>query len=310
MSYISRSFFGELSKPNSQRMAAIISLLFASILTVALAFSSVANAVTTLMYVVKPVDIQPISELANGSAGWYKQTAGTASVTANADQPWNGSGSAKFTVNGTSSYAELGLYKYIFANNRLANLPSLGYSTWQQSDGTKAVTLEIGIDTNVADGDISDQGRLVFNPALNTDYNYQPLQNGTWQGWVTNRPDSLWTMTWSPSLEEKYGANPCAQSSPCSYDQLLGMYPNIGFNAGLDNPLILKAGAGWTSFTGYADVPAVGTAFKQEFWDFEPSDIIAPTYPTLKDECKDDGWQNYGTLFKNQGSCVSFVVRS
>jgi hypothetical protein len=30
--------------------------------------------------------------------------------------------------------------------------------------------------------------------------------------------------------------------------------------------------------------------------------------PTNKDQCKNGGWQNYGTSFKNQGDCVSFVA--
>lgn len=33
-----------------------------------------------------------------------------------------------------------------------------------------------------------------------------------------------------------------------------------------------------------------------------------PTLPTTIDECKHDGWRNYGDVFKNQGDCVSFVV--
>jgi len=30
--------------------------------------------------------------------------------------------------------------------------------------------------------------------------------------------------------------------------------------------------------------------------------------PTNADQCKKGGWMNYGTLFKNQGDCVSFVA--
>ena len=30
--------------------------------------------------------------------------------------------------------------------------------------------------------------------------------------------------------------------------------------------------------------------------------------PTNKDQCKKDGWKNYGTTFANQGDCVSFVA--
>lgn len=29
--------------------------------------------------------------------------------------------------------------------------------------------------------------------------------------------------------------------------------------------------------------------------------------PTSKDQCKDGGWKSYGSTFKNQGQCVSFV---
>jgi hypothetical protein len=30
--------------------------------------------------------------------------------------------------------------------------------------------------------------------------------------------------------------------------------------------------------------------------------------PVTKDQCKKGGWQSFGTMFKNQGRCVSFVV--
>jgi hypothetical protein len=30
--------------------------------------------------------------------------------------------------------------------------------------------------------------------------------------------------------------------------------------------------------------------------------------PTLKDQCKKDGWKSFGDMFKNQGDCVSFVA--
>jgi hypothetical protein len=29
--------------------------------------------------------------------------------------------------------------------------------------------------------------------------------------------------------------------------------------------------------------------------------------PTSKEQCKKGGWKNFGTTFKNQGQCVSFV---
>ena len=35
---------------------------------------------------------------------------------------------------------------------------------------------------------------------------------------------------------------------------------------------------------------------------------IPPNLPTNKDQCKDNGWKDYGRTFKNQGDCVSFVA--
>jgi hypothetical protein len=34
----------------------------------------------------------------------------------------------------------------------------------------------------------------------------------------------------------------------------------------------------------------------------------APVLPTSKDQCKDGGWRNFGSTFKNQGDCVNFVA--
>ena len=36
--------------------------------------------------------------------------------------------------------------------------------------------------------------------------------------------------------------------------------------------------------------------------------VDAPAFPTSKDQCKQGGWRRYGTKFKNQGQCVSFVA--
>jgi hypothetical protein len=38
------------------------------------------------------------------------------------------------------------------------------------------------------------------------------------------------------------------------------------------------------------------------------SGAIAPNMPTSKDQCMKDGWKSYGTTFKNQGDCVSFIA--
>ena len=34
-----------------------------------------------------------------------------------------------------------------------------------------------------------------------------------------------------------------------------------------------------------------------------------PPLPTSKDQCKNGGWRQFGSMFKNQGQCVAFVER-
>jgi hypothetical protein len=62
----------------------------------------------------------------------------------------------------------------------------------------------------------------------------------------------------------------------------------------------------------YVDTPdCAAPGFTPTGWntigDFVVTD--APSVPTTKDQCKNGGWQRYGTRFKNHGQCVAFVER-
>lgn len=58
--------------------------------------------------------------------------------------------------------------------------------------------------------------------------------------------------------------------------------------------------------------PGYTAGLKEEF-GWVPNGTMAltitasPALPDTKDECKKDQWRAYGTTFKNQGSCVSYV---
>lgn len=125
-------------------MATVASLFFAAIFMAMNA--SAANVVT----VVRPNDVRPISEVVTGPAGWYKTTTGTGTVELTADVPYNGTGSAQFSVADGGSYAELGHYKEL-GGTKLADLSSLSYATWQQVDGVKAVSLQFNMDYDMTD---------------------------------------------------------------------------------------------------------------------------------------------------------------
>jgi hypothetical protein len=69
------------------------------------------------------------------------------------------------------------------------------------------------------------------------------------------------------------------------------------------------------------DCPATLVRLSQDFYRkfAVPATSVLPQYqqdyvvadaqplPTSKDQCKNGGWRNYGSTFKNQGQCVAFV---
>jgi hypothetical protein len=76
-------------------------------------------------------------------------------------------------------------------------------------------------------------------------------------------------------------------------------------------------GAGQDRFTGVASPTGEPPAVCPE----NPSTPLSPISsgditvhdavprPTSKEQCKNGGWRNFGTAFKNQGECVAFVER-
>jgi len=54
-------------------------------------------------------------------------------------------------------------------------------------------------------------------------------------------------------------------------------------------------------------VPDTGDACPTLAGDGPDGCPLPAALPTTGDQCKKDGWKQYGTTFKNQGDCVSFV---
>ena len=76
---------------------------------------------------------------------------------------------------------------------------------------------------------------------------------------------------------------------------------------------------GWRTVTGTVTGIVDGNAGYTGIVNDNPSDPgtiqvrnlvingVAVLPPTSADQCKKDGWKDYGTMFKNQGDCVAFV---
>jgi hypothetical protein len=85
------------------------------------------------------------------------------------------------------------------------------------------------------------------------------------------------------TIEEGVNCGPGGVTVPCP--------GSLGVNQGSGN-----AGA-----LSYADALYVSVAGSKTTYDFE-------VRPTTAADCKNGGWQNYGTTFANQGDCVSYVA--
>jgi hypothetical protein len=54
--------------------------------------------------------------------------------------------------------------------------------------------------------------------------------------------------------------------------------------------------------------PLTGSAIELDVTSGDITVIDAPPLPTSKDQCKNGGWRNFGSTFKTEGDCVSYVA--
>jgi hypothetical protein len=58
-----------------------------------------------------------------------------------------------------------------------------------------------------------------------------------------------------------------------------------------------------------SDCSTLPTSFVTERLNGRAVVFDAPLLPASRAQCKHGGWRNFGTMFKNQGQCVAFVVK-
>lgn len=170
-----------------------------------------------------------------------------------------GSGSAQLSVS-TSSQGYL-LAKSAYGGLKLSDLTTLSYDAYiQQGNNTIVPSLQFNIVAN-ASTDTSWQGRLVYEP-----YQGSTVTDGVWQS------HNALAGKWWFSKPASFGGS-CPQSSPCTIDQIVELYPNAGVSQG--QPLVaFKAGSGWnTPFVGNID----NFKINSDVYNFEPITFSTPT---------------------------------
>ncbi|HEX8352067.1 MAG TPA: Calx-beta domain-containing protein [Pyrinomonadaceae bacterium] len=189
-----------------------------------------------------------------------------------------GVGSAFLQVDGLGRRT-LGTAAY--AGTRMDDVSVLGYGSYQNnnSDAALAPSLQFDIDYDLDDAGTAYTGRLVFEP-------YQsPAQGGVQQ--------NVW-QTWDARAGNWYGtratvtagnasvSNPCQQATPCTWQQVLALFPNAGVRNTPTSLLLFKVGGPWSGgFDGNVDALRVGVNAALTTYDFEPLPKLSVNDVTL-----------------------------
>ncbi len=184
-----------------------------------------------------------------------------------------------------------------FRATPLADIDTLEYSTYVKPDSTVtvAIALQFNIDDDLTDGDNNWKGRLVFEPPYYGET--AKVTKGEWQTWHPMEEEGKWWWgTRNPIKAE------CSISDPCTWDELLTNFPNIGIRDADYTGVLFKAGSGWAPpWDGNVDAFTIGINGNSITYDFENS----------KEDCKKGGWiASENPDFSNQGECVSYIASS
>jgi hypothetical protein len=117
-----------------------------------------------------------------------------------------------------------------------------------------------------------------------------------------------------------YGDNTAchATTAGCGYDSLnVGLVnntPSVGSNPVADSDYLNSMWSGAYCDNGAGGTGALrfdsGNTGADGACPYQPAFEVtaSPSVPTTKNQCMDSGWKSYGSLFKNQGDCVSYVA--
>ena len=177
-----------------------------------------------------------------------------------------GIGSAQLTIDSTGREI---LATRRYAGTRLADITALQYSAYTNRTDGLTITLQFDVDYDLSDANGAFQSRLVYEPAAQA----IPVTANTWQAFDTlaGRFYSSSTSSSNPGF-----AAGCTQAAPCTRQQLLAAFPNVGIlggpGASFPGAVYLRAGGPFAGgMVANTDNLVVGVNGNTTAFDFEPS---------------------------------------
>ncbi len=162
-----------------------------------------------------------------------------------------GTGSAFLTVdaNGRHILATGG-----YGGTRMDDLLGLLYGSYQDNNSNTVVagSLQFDIDYDLNDAATAFAGRLVFEPYLSPAQG--AVQQNVWQTWDARAGNWYGTRTTVTVNNVAGVAQPCQPATPCTWQQVLALFPNAGVRNTPVSAVLFKVGGPWApGFDGNVD---------------------------------------------------------
>ncbi len=179
-----------------------------------------------------------------------------------------GTGSAFLTVDAQGRHA-LGVFNY--NGTRADDLLALLYHSYQNNNTNTVVAnaLQFDIDYDLNDAATAYAGRLVFEPYLSPAQG--AVAQNVWQNWDAR--GGMWYGTRTTVTVNNVAGvpQPCQPASPCTWAQVLSLFPNSGVRNAFGSAVLFKAGGPWApGFDGNVDNFRLQHNGALMTYDFEP----------------------------------------
>lgn len=178
-----------------------------------------------------------------------------------------GAGSAFLTVDSQGRHV-FGTGGY--GGTRMDDLLALLYGSYQDNNANTVVapSLQFDIDYDLNDAATAYQGRLVFEPYLSPAQG--PVQQNAWQNWNARAGNWYGTRTTVTAGNVAGVAQPCQPAAPCTWQQVLALFPNAGVRNTPASAVLFKVGGPWApGFDGNVDALTLGHNLSRINYNFE-----------------------------------------
>ncbi len=162
-----------------------------------------------------------------------------------------GAGSAFLTVDSQGRHI---LATGGYGGTRMDDLLDLVYGSYQDNNANTVVaaSFQFDIDYDLNDAATAFEGRLVFEPYLSPSQG--AVQQNVWQTWDARAGNWYGTRTTVTVGNVAGVAQPCQPATPCTWQQVLTLFPNAGVRNNPASAILFKVGGPWSpGFDGNVD---------------------------------------------------------